>query len=167
MICPLDLSRINATSPYQVLLSPKGDNYNFFTDSGVQYNISFLPDDTMMKELVYDFVIANVNHKKSYGDKKVRETILTMLQEFFRTNNEVILYICETGDGKQAFRNKLFERWFSNYNKENRFSLYTATVTDEGVVNYAAIILRNDHPFFSAIVKEFVETTTFLNEKPH
>lgn len=166
MILPLDLSAVNSRAPYKVGRSPSGEGYSFFTDSGVQYNISFLPDDTMMEEMVYDFVIANVNHKKSYGDIKVRDTILTLLVEFFRLNNEVILYICETGDGKQAFRNRLFERWFSNYNKDGRFSIYTATVSDEGVVNYAAIILRNDNPKFASIVKEFTETTAFLNQKP-
>lgn len=63
----------------------------------------------MMKELVYDFVIANVNHKKSYGDKKVRETILTMLQEFFRTNNEVIhtaSFFSSTGSNAAIYNNQ-------------------------------------------------------------
>ena len=59
----------------------------------------------------YQFSIINGNNKKSPRDPKVRETIIAIVENFFMENQEVMLYICETGDGKQSMRNRLFEYW--------------------------------------------------------
>ena len=42
-------------------------------------------------------------------------------REFFEQNNDVMLYITETGDKKQAFRDRLFVRWFNTYEHKDRY----------------------------------------------
>ena len=65
----------------------------------------------------YQFSIINFNNKKSPRDPKVRETIIAIIENFFMESQEVMLYICETGDGKQSMRSRLFEYWFNHYKK--------------------------------------------------
>lgn len=109
----------------------------------------------------------NVNHKSSPRDAKVRDTIIAIIRQFFIANNSVMLYICETGDGKQAQRNRLFEYWFSSYLKQNDFTfLHTSVKDTEGVDNYAALIIRNDNPRISIILAKFADTVHILNHKP-
>lgn len=76
-------------------------------------------------------------------------------------------YICETGDNKQRMRSRLFEYWFSTYNRKALFTMISSSIVDaEGVVNFATIILRNDNPELSEIIVEFTESIQLLSQKP-
>ena len=78
-----------------------------------------------------------------------------------------MLYICETGDGKQRMRNRLFGYWFNSYEYSSKFSMHTVCIDDEeGISNFAALIVRNDNPKVLCIVNEFMETTLALQYKP-
>ena len=120
-----------------------------------------------MSHETYHLVIVNVNHQKSPSDVKVRDTIIAIIDEFFVENNTTLLYICETGDKKQALRNRLFERWFSMYERKAQYTFVASSLKDdEGVDNYTAIIVRSDNPDLSAIIAEFTETISLLSSKP-
>ena len=121
-----------------------------------------------MKPLSLDAINAISAYKVSeVSDVKVRDTIIAIIDEFFDKNNTTLLYICETGDRKQALRNRLFERWFSTYERKTQYTFVASSLMDdEGVENYAAIIVRNDNPELSAIVSEFTSTIALLSTKP-
>jgi len=162
----LSLHAINETAAYEVCKVGE-DCYQFFTDYGVHCSVEFVLDDSLMSRETYHLIIVNVNHKKSPNDIKVRDTIITIIDEFFVQNNYTLLYICETGDRKQALRNRLFERWFSSCERKNQYTFVASSLKDdEGVENYAAIIVRNDNPDLSAIIAEFTTTISLLSSKP-
>ena len=164
---PLSLVRINATSSYQVELTGEEGFYQFFTDGGVHYSIGLMEDDVLLSKQSYQLIIANINNHKSPRDRKVRDTIISIVDEFFSCNNSTLLYICETGDSKQGMRSRLFEYWFSTYNRKALFTMISSSIVDaEGVVNFATIILRNDNPDLSEVVMEFTESIQLLSQKP-
>lgn len=77
------------------------------------------------------------------------------------------LYICETGDGMQKMRSRLFSYWFSVYAENDDFLFLPQVVYDEEEnENYAALIIRRDNPLFNDLVSEFTNTITLLNGKP-
>lgn len=124
-------------------------------------------DDILLSQNSYQLIIANINNHKSPRDHKVRDTIIAIVDEFFRNNNSTLLYICETGDSKQSIRSRLFEYWFSTYNRKALFTMISSSIVDEeGVVNFATIILRNDNPNLSEIIAEFTESIQLLSQKP-
>ena len=46
-----------------------------------------------------------------------------------------------------ALRNRLFERWFSTYERKAQYTFVASSLKDdEGIENYTAIIVRNDNP---------------------
>lgn len=51
------------------------------------------------------------------------QTLTAIIEEFFTCNNDVMLYIAETGDGKQKFRNRLFVIWFNTYQHRSDYVL--------------------------------------------
>lgn len=115
----------------------------------------------------FQLIIANINNHKSPRDRKVRDTIIAIIDEFFHVNNSTLLYICETGDNKQRMRSRLFEYWFSTYNRKSLFGTLSFSIMDnEGVINFASIILRNDNPFLAEIITEFAESIQALSQKP-
>jgi hypothetical protein len=162
----LSLHAVNASSSYEVSAVNDGC-YQFFTDYGVHCTVEFVLDDSLLSHETYHLVIVNVNHQKSPSDVKVRDTIIAIIDEFFVENNTTLLYICETGDKKQALRNRLFERWFSMYKRKAQYTFVASSLKDEeGIENYTAIIVRNDNPELSAIIAEFTETISLLSLKP-
>ena len=78
-----------------------------------------------------------------------------------------MLYICETGDNKQSMRNRLFEYWFSGYKYKHLYTLMSSAVKDEeGMMNYATLIIRNDNPNMVKVITEFTNSVNLLNQKP-
>ena len=76
--------------------------------------------------------------------------------------NEAMLYLADTGDRKQAFRNRLFVRWFNLYEHRDKFIIETAEGKMDGQMNFLAIISRKDNPMLSIVLEEFNETVSFL-----
>ena len=163
----LSLKRINENSSYPVETTGEDGFYQFFTDRGVHYSVGFMEDDILLSQNSYQLIIANINNHKSPRDHKVRDTIIAIVDVFFRNYNSTLLYICETSDSKQSMRSRLFEYWFSTYNRKALFTMISSSIVDEeGVVNFATIILRNDNPNLSEIIAEFTESIQLLSQKP-
>jgi hypothetical protein len=74
--------------------------------------------------------------------------------------------ICETGDNKQAMRNRLFVRWFNEYSFQQNYVLRTAMVKDGDQENFAAIIVQRNHPDLENILATFDETISYFKDKP-
>lgn len=73
-----------------------------------------------------------------------------------------MLYVTETKDSKQAFRNRLFLRWFNTYENKKRFFIKTAEGKMDGKMNCMAMISRKDNPNLQRAVQEFEDTVSFL-----
>jgi hypothetical protein len=158
---------INKRAPYHVNATDANNNIDFVTDYGVQYIVGFDKDDTSLSFVTYQFFITNANNIKSPRDPKLRKTITAILEVFFQQNNEALLYICETGDGKQSMRSRLFEFWYNHYEGRKILMFLEASVVDaDGVVNYTALLIRKDHPQLTEIVTEYTNTVKLLNDKP-
>lgn len=164
----LDVDKINTKAPYSVTSTQYPSWVRFKTDYGVLFLAGFDKDSTSMPETeTYQFTILNGNHKKSPRDPKVRDTIIAIVENFFMENQEVMLYICETGDGKQSMRSRLFGYWVNHYKKMWKIMFLTASIPDEdGITNYASIIIRQDHPRLKEVIREFSDTVALLNDKP-
>ena len=161
----LNLSRINESSPYEVWQTSKGD-YNFQTDFDVLYRISFRIEQTIWDDGAYEFSIINQNQRSSPNDKKVRDTIFIIIEEFFASNPNILLYQCETGDNRQAMRDILFLRWFKENENSEKYFIKVSTIIAEKVTNYAAMIVEKTNPQLDTIIKDFDEFIGFFQNKP-
>ena len=127
----LRLNIINLHAPYRVWQKPsKPDHYYFVSDSGVEFNIDFKLDYAFVPSGAFEFSITNERHGQSPLDMKLKQTIFAIVEEFFEQNNEVMLYVTATGDGKQAFRNRLFIRWFNTYEHRDLYYIQTAEIEE-------------------------------------
>ena len=159
----LNLEYINKVSPYKV--TQRVDTpcvLSFYTDFEVEYEIIIKSNDIFIPSGAYALDIINVWHKPSPGDPKFRQTLMAIIEEFFRQNNDVMLYVTETRDMKQAFRNRLFVRWFNMYEHQEHYVIKTAEGKMNGQRNFMAIILRKNNPRLQQAFEEFDETVSFL-----
>lgn len=94
------IRRILETSPYELMLS--GEEFVFQTDFGIRYSVSFNKEDIVLGGCAtYQIIIRKVEEIKSRHDPKVEATILAIINEFFHSNLEVMLYLCDTSDGRE------------------------------------------------------------------
>ena len=65
------------------------------------------------------------------------KSVISIIDNFFEVNSVALLYICETGDRKQAMRNRLFDSWFAYANAQEQYVIMVANIHDmEGVDKY-------------------------------
>lgn len=160
-----NITRLNFHSPYKVW----GENgsYKFLTDYSVQYRIEFVENHNIWEdEKAYEFGILNEKNKNSPNDSKVKETVQCIIEEFFLTNPDILLYQCETGDNRQAMRARLFTKWFNEYDKHDRFCVKVSVLRNEEVDNYIAIIVQKSNPKLESILHDFDEFIGFFRTKP-
>lgn len=163
---PLELELINHIAPYSVWC--KGDFYFFDTEYGVQLRLDFDDQGNSLSEEAYWFNIVNLNGISSPHDEKVMPTIWAVIEEFFRKNPKVLLYMCDSANDQQAMRARLFKRWFNLYEGNGRFIFRQVEIPEENIVNYVSMILPKSHPMAQEIVDEFEEQAEmFKANKPH
>lgn len=161
----LSFESINAKAPYKVKFEPETGAYLFTSDSNIDYLVDFTLDNLVKSDKAYQFVIANVNHKKSPRDKHLKDTVIAIIEEFFANNNSIILILYSTDDNKQRARCRLFEHWFKTSSCNDLFIMRTSSVIDEyGIENIASVILRKDNPRCAIYIYHFGFKSTSSND---
>lgn len=150
----LSVNSINETSPYKVENSGEG-SFMFVTDHGVKYEVSFIVDYTLDLENIYQFCIDNVENKQQPRDVKVRDTVIAIIGEFFKNNHLCMLYICDTSDGRQSARHRIFSLWFSEAGAKDIYTYLPAHIQVEGIDYFASLILSRQHPEYDKIATTF------------
>ena len=162
---PLDLAYINRLAPYKVW-TENGRDYLVETNYDLLFKIGFMDDYSIWQSGAYQFYINNESHRPSPNDEKLKATVFRIIEAFFAANPDILLYICETGDGRQAFRSRLFIRWFNNYAGRDAYVIQTAEVQEGKTKNFAALIVQKSNPRLNEILAEFDETISILTNKP-
>lgn len=161
----LDLAYINRLAPYKVW-TENGRDYFVETSYELLFKIGFMDDYSIWPEGAYQFYINNESHRPSPNDEKLKATIFRIIEAFFAANSDILLYICETGDDRQAYRSRLFVRWFNSYSGRDAYVMKTAEVNEGNTINFAALIVQKSNPRLEEILDEFSETITILTGKP-
>lgn len=155
----ISLSALNQKSPY--LLESSGMySFAFTTDQGKRYEIGFIQDLMISDEGVYQFFITTKDKFKTALDKKIQQTVMVLLEEFFTNEGVVLDYICAIEDHRQAGRNRMFHQWFSNSTKKDDYCLRSINVKVEDTEYYSSVIMRNDNPRLESMneaIDRFIE----------
>ena len=158
---PLDIDIINTYSPYTIW--PKGEEYRFITDNGIEYSVSFDDEDNFEYQS-YWFNLTNLSHQKSPGALKIAQTVICIIEEFFRKNPDILLYLCSTDRGQQAQRSRLFLRWFKGYEQQKKYTIKSAEVKGDGLSEFFSLIVMNSHPKIAEISEAFDNIVQMFNQ---
>ena len=159
-----NLDRINSKAPYKV--SALGKQYVFVTNYGLHYEVRFFEEMPIGGCETWQFSFAKAEDTLTPEDPYVRFTLFAIIDEFFIENEDVLLYICDTSDSREAARNRLFILWFKQSAQPNRFTIRSASTIIEGQGFYAAIIVENRNPMLTDITADFDQTAVSLTNKP-
>ncbi len=160
----LSASKINQTAPYKVYFC-SDTSFNFKSDNGSEFQIGFSEDFMISESGVYQFYIQNKTKTPSLRDIKLKETIIAVFEHFFEDKNRVAVYICDSMDGKQQVRNRLFQMWFNFYSGKEKYTLKTASIDFDGISYYSALLIRVDNDNYDTYLHLFQDFVSRLSEK--
>lgn len=158
----LDIGSINDHAPYNVAYDEDGAIV-FSTDYGVDYSVTF-DDDANQYYVAYWFNLTNMNNISSPGDKKIAQTVICIIEEFFRKNPDILLYMCSMDGGQQAQRSRLFLRWFNGAEQQKHYAIRATEVKGEKGLEYVAVIVQRSNPHLEEIISLFDADITMFNE---
>ncbi len=150
----ISVEAVNLRSPYRV--KQEDDNiFSFKTKHGITYSVGFVADVSFYDEGVYQFFINNLSGSASRVDNDIKETVRVIIEEFFAQNDLVMLYICDTTDMRQEYRDRLFKIWFHTYEKSTAYTLYSEGMLIDNVHYFSSALLRKDHPAYWKVLAAF------------
>ena len=155
----LSADRINRKSPYWVIQLDEL-TFRFVTRNGIIYRVGFYKDQYFLGSRAYHFFIDNDSDVNPPKDSDVFRVITCVLEEFFRQDASVMLYICDPYDHREATRDSLYKRWFNSYPHKGRLTLEATEINFDKYIVYTGMILRNDHPEYEELLnlyREFVK----------
>lgn len=135
----------------------KENSYHFITISGVEYIAYFLEMNMFNACKVYSFSFERPQQGNSTYDLRVGITILKIIGDFFEKNENTLLFTCDDGDGKQHYRNRLFDNWYKKYGV-NEFDKHDKNIYE----TFTSIIIRKDNPFYKETINEFEEFVSYF-----
>ena len=160
----LSVDTINQRAPYK--LEQTGDtSFMFETKHGVVYSAGFMQDVSFLSEGVYQFYLINLSGKTIGRDDDISETVRVVIEEFFTHKEVVMLYICDTADGRQASRDRLFRAWFYSFEENESYTLHTEGMMIDNVRYLSSVLLRKDHPLYMKVLSAFHNFITEHNQE--
>lgn len=162
----MDINKQQIT-PYEYLFLGGNENvYGFETVNQIVYELKFKSTSYIFEKRLnfpidaFEFVISvalNPTGKNPPLDSQIPLTIATIFKDFFqRIPEQVIVYICDSSDFRQATRKRKFDQWIE-YFKGNDFVKINTTIVDlEGRVFHNALIIRKDNPNRLIITEAFI-----------
>ena len=129
--------------PYNYYL--EGDKYLFLTDSGALYAAYFLDLSTLAPDL-YTFNFDRI-HDGAPGvvDNRVFDTVCTILEKFFQEHRNSMLIVCDTADGREGARMRLFNSWYERIAPEGLLKVDRAGRADIYSL-FVSLLVWNDNP---------------------
>jgi hypothetical protein len=138
--------------------------YAFTTRYVVTYRVVFKPSGYLFGEVswadsCYEVLIRSVegaNPETTPSDALVVATIVDILSHFFENRVRVVVYTCETADGRGAARARKFDGWFRKFN-DDRFVKADRQLFDPrlNLTYQNSILLRADHPQRDEVLAAF------------
>ncbi len=129
--------------------------YFFNTPSGAQYVAYFL--ELPFAENLYTFNFDWL-HSGIHGvvDACVCDTICTILAVFFQKHQDSMLVACDSSDGREEARMRLFESWFKRFAPEELKKIDRSGQADEYRL-FLSLFVWDDNPDKSRLVAIFDE----------
>jgi len=162
----ISASAINSKSPYKVIQT-QHNSFQFTTDYGNVYEVGFVVENMFDFDGVYQFYIEEKISINKRFDAKIEQVIVVILEEFFSHQNAILDYICDTSDGKQAARNRLFMQWIRQHADAKNYSYRNLSVEVEGITFYASVLLKKDSTIFDSFMQAVNSFEKDLFSKTH
>jgi len=152
-------------TPYDITVD-EDLTYTFITVGGIKYIAYFICCSNYDSRLTQTFMF-NFEHEgdniKRITDIRIRATIIHIIESFFQNNQNSMIYICDSLDGRELCRKRLFDKWYDEY-KERLNYIQREDISEKGE-SYslcASLLVHENNPTRLDIIQSFLELKNLL-----
>lgn len=149
--------QLNSLDHFEVIFNEESLSYEFTTDDTIKYIITFI-DYAQVIEVQFPFYAFGIErypeNERSISNNKVRNTVIYILSKFFSNNQNALVAIYDSLDGKQMFRKRLFDRWYHLFN-DGSVSKVEGCFNSCEEETYAIVIYSNRNNNIDIIKEKF------------
>lgn len=148
------------------------NSFIFRTINKILYEVRFKPsgyifaNEPELEPFVFEMsivVIDNPTGKRPPGDPLVPPTVAHIFSLFFEQHERVVVYVCDSSDGRGEARQRKFSSWFALY--KGSYVQFNDTITDEkGDIYYVSLIMNRNNPHRLRLIVAFNELTMTNSE---
>lgn len=113
---------------------------------------------------MFNIDVASGDPDNAILDERVGITILHIFDAFFKKLQNVVVYVCDSLDGRQLARKRKFDSWFWRYNDGSLIKEDDIAVI-EGVEIYNSMIIHKQNKDLNEIILAFKELNMKAGEK--
>lgn len=141
-------------------------SFEFTTQNNVEYKIYFIDYSYMFEDYehitcpIYTFNIEIISGNSLVLDDRIKITVLKVVELFFLSIDNVVIYVCESLDKRQYARKRKFDMWFNNSNNESIIK-EDGIAKIEGVDILNSILIHKDNKQLEHLVKAFHELNVY------
>lgn len=142
-------------NPYEINEEGLRD-YTFVNRDGIRYHASFYCVEPLYPQFTntYSFSIEPEDNRAHPIDQRISLTIVEILKRFFSVNTNAMIMVCDSTDGKEYKRRKLFDRWFEHFS-DNSILKYDASAPLEEYQLFISLYMRKDNPNKETLLRAF------------
>jgi Family of unknown function (DUF6169) len=146
--------------------------YSFTTSNGCIYHCYFFDfgtafsdyPDLAPKVFGFNLELQYKPHQNIGFDKRIAETVITILKTFLDDKVNAVVYICDNSDGREKARFHKFTNWFSTYDDGSIIQL--KGVIHAGNTNILnAMLIHKNNPNINRFIEAY-EILTGIYTKP-
>lgn len=164
---------LNLQCPYKVFFDTDSKFYTFTTKNGIEYKILFADTCNLFEGTSTASYITKVHYLTIEKETKVteplddntRETIETIITQFFSDKENSLLYVCDCNDGKELKRKLKFSNWYEKSSLKTSVTKIDKTITTEDNIHYSSLIYHTENPFKSSLEQAYYEISDNLDNK--
>lgn len=142
----------------------------FTTDAGDEYKcyfISYAEYFSSQPDIAPGFFSFNLKLVSNDGipfrkgtDKKIADTVITIVGNFLNSKENAVVYVCDNSDGREAARSKKFVSWFAYYDHpSSKIVKVTSNFTVGGLSIYSSLLIHKSNKRFNDMVFAYLELT--------
>lgn len=162
----------NLLLPYDVFCI--NNVYSFQTDFNLTYACRFcyltphLPPLLGVYDIeIYDFEFYPIqDYKAKPKDEKIALTLAKILKDFFSNERRVLVYVCDSADGRGKERQLLFKFWHSHIADVAERHPLTITVGHKGTA-FGSVLTHNGFLYLDVLQEHFIQNIQPLMEEKH
>ena len=136
-------------------------SYSFVTDDKVRYEIRFVPSAYMFEDYLeshidaYEMIILVADNplgKRIPADDRTAPTIRAIFYDFFTQYERVVIFICDSADGRHEARARKFTSWYYHGVRPHFFK-FDARIPDGDMSILISIVLHDSNTHFDDVIQ--------------
>lgn len=146
----------NSQLPYDLVQD--GLTYYFVNKDGIKYLAYFADISQYYPQFpnTYSFSFEPETPKKHAVDNRISATIVEMLRRFFEKEENAMIMVCDSVDGKEEKRRKIFDHWYKKH-ADDSILKYDASAPLEEYRLFISIYLKKSNPNRELLIQSFFE----------